>query len=63
MLYPNPRRIPMDEIKKIEAPYEKGLQIMKTRMISSETHIHVLGNPSDVPFLVYFREIERIFRY
>ena len=36
---------------------------MKTRMISSETHIHVLGNPSDVPFLEYFREIERIFRY
>ena len=36
---------------------------MKTRMISSETHIHVLGNPSDVPFLEYFREIERIFCY
>ena len=25
----------------------KGLQIMKTRMISPATHIHVLGNPSD----------------
>ena len=36
---------------------------MKTCMISSETHIHVKGNPSDVPFLEYFREIERIFRY
>ena len=63
MLYPNPLHIPMDEFKKIEAPQEKGLQIMKTRMISSATHIHVLRNPSDVPFLEYFREIERIFRY
>ena len=42
----------------------KGLQITKTCMISSETHIHVLGNASDnVPFLEHFQEIERIFRY
>ena len=27
--------------------FMKGLQIMKTRMISPATHIHVLGNPSD----------------
>ena len=59
MLYPNPLQIPMDEFNKIEAPEE--IPIVE---INSETHIHVLGNPSDnVPFLEYFREIERLFRY
>ena len=59
MLYPNPLQIPMDEFNKIEAPWE--IPVVE---INSETRIHVLGNPSDnVPFLEYFREIERLFRY
>ena len=59
MLYPNPLQIPMDEFNKIEAPWE--IPVVE---INSETRIHVLGNPSDnVPFLEYFREIERLFCY
>ena len=34
---------------------------MKTRMISSETHIHVLGNPSNVPFWNIFGKLKGFF--